>query len=71
MAKKKQQWLWWAIAAGVAYWWWKNKKSQSTQTVTAANTAGELVNKVVDNTTFTPDTTTMADLYKADQSNCK
>ena len=68
---KKQQWIYWAIAAGVIYWWWKKKQAPKAEIIKASNAAGELVNKVVDNTTFTPDTTTMADLYKADQTNCK
>ena len=72
---KKNNWIWIAIAAGVAYWWWKKKGSASskvtTEAIKASNAAGEMVNKIVDNTTFQPDTTTMADLYKTDQSNCK
>ena len=55
---------------------WKNKKKTTSQvnskeSIQAANAAGSMVNKIIDNTTFEPDTTTMADLYKADQLNCK
>lgn len=70
---KKNTWLYIAGAA-ILYWWlWKNKKigPKSASAQNAASTARQLVANAVDQTTFIPDTTTEADLYAKDKSECK
>ena len=55
----------------IAYIWWMKKKKSSVVSKNAAETAKEMVANAVDQTTFLPDTTTFADLYAKDKSECK
>lgn len=55
----------------IAYIWWMKKKKSSVVSKNAAETAKEIVANAVDQTTFLPDTTTFADLYAKDKSECK
>lgn len=55
----------------IAYIWWMKKKKSTVVSKNAAETAKEMVANAVDQTTFLPDTTTFADLYAKDKSECK
>ena len=72
---KKNTWIYIAIAAA-AYWYWMKRKKDGKPLLPSpvsdtANTARTLVADAIDQTTFTPDTTTFKDLYKQDINACK
>lgn len=54
----------------IAYIWWMKRKKNSVVAKNAAETAKDIVSNAVDQTTFLPDTTTFADLYAKDKSQC-
>lgn len=83
MAKKKTNWILW-VGLGLAYWYWWNKKKKAGGSMTAAATtpagsdartaaqeAKQIVNDVVDQTTFLPDTQTDRQIYMNDLNECK
>jgi len=63
------------ISAVVLYFLLKKKKPTTTpvsNSLKAAKVeAGNLANQIIEGTTFVPDTTTFADMYKQDQKLCK
>lgn len=63
------------IGAVVLYFLLRKKKTTTppiTNNLKAAKVeAGNLANKIIEGTTFVPDETTFADLYKKDQKQCK
>lgn len=68
----KRNWI--LIAAGVYFVWYfmqKKKTGPNAPSVqNASSTARQMVADVVDQTTFLPDTTTDADRYAKDKSEC-
>lgn len=68
----KNKLLWYALAAYAAWLLLKKKKTGpvAPSAQTAASTARQMVSDIVDQTTFLPDTTTDADLYAKDKSQC-
>jgi hypothetical protein len=69
----KRNWIY--IAAGLYVVWFfmrKKKTGPNAPSVqNASSTARQMVADVVDQTTFLPDTTTDADRYAKDKSECK
>jgi len=83
MAKKKTNWILW-VGLGLAYWYWWNQKKKAGGSMTAAATtpngsdartaaqeAKQIVNDVVDQTTFLPDVQTDRQIYMNDLNECK
>jgi hypothetical protein len=83
MAKKKTNWILW-VGLGLAYWYWWNQKKKAGGSMTAADTtpagsdartaaqeAKQIVNDVVDQTTFLPDVQTDRQIYMNDLNECK
>lgn len=67
MAKNNNNTIMLVLAAVAVYYIWKKSKAGGG----GSSEAGNLVANQVAKTTFVPDTTTMKDLYNADQSACK
>lgn len=69
----KRNWIY--IAAGLYIVWFLMRKkktgSNAPSVQNASSTARQMVADVVDQTTFLPDTTTDADRYAKDKSECK
>lgn len=64
------------IIGAVVLYFLLNKKKPTTASIknnlqAAKNEAGNLANEIINRTTFVPDETTFADMYKQDQKQCK
>lgn len=64
------------IIGAVVLYFLLNKKKPTIAPIknslqAAKNEAGNLANEIINRTTFVPDETTFADMYKQDQKQCK
>lgn len=73
------------IAAGYAVWYFMQQKNKKTATAQGKNSlplvrqqimeakadARDIANNIISQTEFVPDFSTDADMYKADQYNCR